>query len=345
MDPLGVVANQQQQMHEGKRQPSSCNLFFHLCHTEKLKRIQTIAAPQTSRKAAVTKDQLGRRYKLLYDGLSARSSPFNLAKIARWYGSQDEVMMDTLCLAEPFTWLKHLEKQGTRSIRTPRHLSALIMEEYYHSKNQRNMMTIVPEDNALLEPTEIPHVAASASPRKSTPSESDPRAFLKPLNNLSQNSPNVSTVKSVPESKVDSEIQSLSRAQTRFKLKGAENDHIPSDGSSNNGSSKTPEQVDVGHGPVASEIKFVTTQDPSAQSSVPIQFAVSTSSGTSYDDQHQPSFTKSRGYRSLTSLKQGIGSRRARGSLPFPDQHPFGQRNRQEENENSAQREYEVKAA
>jgi hypothetical protein len=28
MDPLGVVAEQEQQMHEGKRQSSSCNLFF-----------------------------------------------------------------------------------------------------------------------------------------------------------------------------------------------------------------------------------------------------------------------------------------------------------------------------
>lgn len=328
MDPLGVVANQQQQMHE-----------------EKLKRIQTIAASQTSRKAAITKDQLGRRYKLLYDGLSAQSSPFSLAKIARWYGSQDEVMMDTLCLAEPFTWLKHLEKQGTRSIRSPRHLSALIMEEYYHSKNQRNMTVIVPEDDALLEPTEIPRVAASASPRKSTPSESDPRVSFKPLNNLSQDSPDVSAVRSVPESKSDSEIQSPSRAQTRFKLKGAENDHISSYESSNDGSSKKPEQVDARRAPVAPEIKFVTTQDPSPQSSVPLQIAVSTSSGGSYDDQQQPSFQKSRGYRSLTSLKQGMGSRRAPVSFPFPDQRPFRRRNRKEENEALVQREYEVKAA
>jgi len=318
--------------------------------TEKLKRIQTIAAPQTSRKAAITKDQLGRRYKLLHDGLSARSSSFSLAKIARWYGSQDEIMMDTLCLAEPFTWLKHLEKQGTRSIRSSWHLSALIMEEYYHSKNQRNMMTIVPEDNALLESTGFPRVTASASPRKLTPSESDPRVSFEPLNNLSQDSPAVSAVKSAPESKSDSEIQSPSRAQTRFKLKGSENDRTSSDVSahkslSNYGSSKKPEQVDAGHAPVAPEIKFVTTQDPSAQGSVPLQFAVSTSSGTSYDDQHQPSFQKSRGYHSLTSLKQGMGSRRARVSLPFPDRHPFGRRNRKEENEDLAQREYEIKAA
>lgn len=251
--------------------------------------------------------------------------------------------MDTLCLAEPFTWLKHLEKQGTSSIRSPRHLSALIMEEYYHSKNQRNMMTIVPKDNALL-------MTASASPRKLTPSESDPRVSFEPLNNSSQDSPDVSAVKSIPESKSDSEIQSLSRAQTHnFKLKGAENARGSSDESltesSNNGSSKKPKQVDAGHAPIVPEIKFVTTQDPSAQGSVPLQIAVSTSSGTPYDDQHQPNFQKSRGYHSLTSLKQGMGSRRARVSLPFPDQHPFGRRKRKEENEDLAQREYEVKAA
>jgi hypothetical protein len=258
-------------------------------------------------------------------------------------------MMDTLCLAEPFAWLKHLEKQGTTSIRSPWHLSALIMEEYYHSKKQRNMMTTVPEDNALLEPTEFPRVTASASPRKSTPSESDPRVSFERLNNLSQDAPDVSAVKSVPESKSDGEIQRPSRAQTRFKLKGAEDGGASRDESitesSNHGSSKKPKQVDAEHLPVAPEIKFVTTQNPSAQGSVPLQIAVSTSSGTSYDDQHQPSFQKSRGYHSLTSLQQGMGSRRARVSLPFPDQHPFGRRNRKEENEDLAQREYEVKAA
>jgi hypothetical protein len=117
---------------------------------DKITRIKTVASPQTLRKAKITSEQLERRYNLVYGVLSVGSSPLNIARIARWYGSQEAVVRSSLEKAEPFTWLKHLDKRNTRPPeRSPRHLSALIMEEYIHAHLHHDPMKTIPEDFAV----------------------------------------------------------------------------------------------------------------------------------------------------------------------------------------------------
>lgn len=71
-------------------------------------------------------------------------------RVARWYGSQESVVRSSLEKAEPFTWLKHLDKRNTRPPeRSPRHLSALIMEEYIHAQLRHDSMKSIPEDSAV----------------------------------------------------------------------------------------------------------------------------------------------------------------------------------------------------
>ena len=121
-----------------------------------------MASPQTLRKAKITSEQLGRRYNLVYGVLSVGSSPLNMARVARWYGSQEPVVRSSLEKAEPFTWLKHLDKRNTRPPeRSPRHLSALIMEEYAHAQLRQDPMKTIPEDFAVH--NSIPDVSISPS--------------------------------------------------------------------------------------------------------------------------------------------------------------------------------------
>jgi hypothetical protein len=115
---------------------------------DKITRIKTVVSPQMLRKANITREQLGRRYNIIYGALSVGSPPVNIARVARWYGSQEPVVRSSLEKTEPFTWLKHLEKRSTRpSERSPRHLSALIMEEYTHAQLHRDFMKPIPDDS------------------------------------------------------------------------------------------------------------------------------------------------------------------------------------------------------
>ncbi|KAJ3772007.1 hypothetical protein FB446DRAFT_72267 [Lentinula raphanica] len=136
----------------------------------KLSRIKTISSQSTNKKVIITADQIGRRYNLIYDyQLDAASSPpsatssfgsapvlnpptstFNLLKVSKWYATQDDIVRASLESAEPFVWLKHLEKNAkdetdtttaTAPSRPPWHLSALIMEEYIHAQNAKEQIT------------------------------------------------------------------------------------------------------------------------------------------------------------------------------------------------------------
>lgn len=114
---------------------------------DKISRIKKQANAHTLRKAAITSDQLLRQYKLVYKHLGSGPGRLNLASVARWYGSQEAVVRASLEKAEPFTWLKHLDKRGTdASTRSPWHLSALIVEEFVHSQTRHDTMETIPED-------------------------------------------------------------------------------------------------------------------------------------------------------------------------------------------------------
>lgn len=91
-----------------------------------------------------------RRYKLVYEPLASKKVPLNLVQIARWFETQDEPVRKSLEKAEPFTWLKHLDKGTSKSSRSSRHLSALIMEDYFHAQNLWDRMQTISEDSPVL---------------------------------------------------------------------------------------------------------------------------------------------------------------------------------------------------
>ncbi|KAG6862141.1 hypothetical protein C0995_004223 [Termitomyces sp. Mi166 len=120
-------------------------------YADKLGRLRSIASPQTIKKAKITQDQLGRRYNLVF-GILSSGKPPNLAEVARWCGQQDASTRNALQKAEPFTWLKHLEKRDNKSIdHSPWHISALIAEEYLRTRSRHDSMTTIPEDPPLHE--------------------------------------------------------------------------------------------------------------------------------------------------------------------------------------------------
>ncbi|KAF5385082.1 hypothetical protein D9615_001316 [Tricholomella constricta] len=118
---------------------------------DKITRLKTAATPQTLRKAKLTQDQLGRRYNLVY-GLLSAGSPLSITKVARWYGQQDVLIRNSLEKAEPFTWLKHLDRRGAKAPeRSPWNISALIAEEYIQAQSRHDPMTTIPENSPLQE--------------------------------------------------------------------------------------------------------------------------------------------------------------------------------------------------
>lgn len=115
-----------------------------VCFAAKLARIKALSSQLTVKKVAITSDQLNRRYNLIYSSISSGPDRFDLLKASRWYSKQEVLVRSSLENAEPFPWLKHLDKQqknGHESenvLRMPWHLSALIMEEYLHAQNAQN---------------------------------------------------------------------------------------------------------------------------------------------------------------------------------------------------------------
>ena len=126
-------------------------IFFYRTFTEKLSRISSRASSQTILKASITGEQLGRRYKLIYEPLASKQVPLNLVQIARWFETQDEPVRKSLEKAEPFTWLKHLDKGTLKSSRSSRYLSSLILEEYVHAQNIWDRVQTISEDSPVLE--------------------------------------------------------------------------------------------------------------------------------------------------------------------------------------------------
>ena len=116
-----------------------------------MSQINSSASSQTSRKASITSEQLGRRYRLIYESLASKQAPLSLVQIARWHGTQDELVRNSLENAEPFTWLKHLDKGTSKLSRSSWCLSALIMEEYIHAQNLWDRMQAISEDFTVLE--------------------------------------------------------------------------------------------------------------------------------------------------------------------------------------------------
>ncbi|KAF9015610.1 hypothetical protein BDQ17DRAFT_1341352 [Cyathus striatus] len=103
-----------------------------LMHAEKLSRLRGVITPVTARNTSLAREQLARRYALIYGSISSPS--FNLLKASRWYRTQDSDVRDSLDKAEPMIWLRHRDKRTAKRKHSPWNMSALIMEEFVHFK-------------------------------------------------------------------------------------------------------------------------------------------------------------------------------------------------------------------
>ncbi|RXW19155.1 hypothetical protein EST38_g6682 [Candolleomyces aberdarensis] len=163
--PLNALAEQQETIYR-----------------EKLEKMTTVMSVQTQRKAAITREQLGRRYKLFSEhspAVKRTASSFNLLNVARWYAGVDTRVKQAIEKAEPFSWLKHLERNHTKD-RSEWHLSALVMEEFFQAQlcSTATMPTIpetaypLPDSRTPSSPTSPPHTplpspdAVSFEPRR-----------------------------------------------------------------------------------------------------------------------------------------------------------------------------------
>ncbi|PFH54876.1 hypothetical protein AMATHDRAFT_44659 [Amanita thiersii Skay4041] len=136
---LNIIAQQQEQVHN-----------------ERLERVRREAGRNTLQKAAITSDQLSRRYQLLHSSLSSPFFPLNPVTIARWYETQELNFKTSLGQKEPATWLKHLQKRRRNpAARSPWFLTALVVEEYIRGEMPTSATSI------------IEAASANASPRRS----------------------------------------------------------------------------------------------------------------------------------------------------------------------------------
>jgi hypothetical protein len=138
---------------------------------DKLAQMKAKVKPHTLRKAAITADQLRRRYVILAD---ASNPSINLLAAARWFNKQEPVVQTSLDNADPLTWLRHLLDKHGLSARLPWHLTALIIEEY--AKSLGRTLPPIPEDRI---PSDIaplldlsPTFNAGLSPRSKPASKS-----------------------------------------------------------------------------------------------------------------------------------------------------------------------------
>ncbi|KAI0319760.1 hypothetical protein OF83DRAFT_1169904 [Amylostereum chailletii] len=115
---------------------------------EKLIRIRASIKPHTARKVSVVKDQLNRRYALLFTALERTREPIKLSRAVEWYSKLDPVLQTSMDELDPFSWLKHLRDRRTARTgrRLPWHLSALIVEEYIKTHSRQDSMITIPED-------------------------------------------------------------------------------------------------------------------------------------------------------------------------------------------------------
>ncbi|KAF7307096.1 hypothetical protein MIND_00502900 [Mycena indigotica] len=97
-------------------------------HAAKLAKFRSRMSPKALERAANVRDQLGRRYNLVFNAQSAGS--LNPAHVVQWFANQNSSIRASLEQAEPLTWLRDYDKSKKQKQRSPWHISALIAEEY-----------------------------------------------------------------------------------------------------------------------------------------------------------------------------------------------------------------------
>jgi hypothetical protein len=323
-----------------------------------------MASSQTTRKANITSDQLGRRYKLIYDAIETKKMPFNLAEIVRWYGAQPQEVRNSLEKTEPFTWLKHLDKCVSKVNRSPRHLSALIMEEFFYPQQNRGRIQTIPEDLTM------PDSITTSYPQKAGSHSFSSRAALN-----AQNSPLSTHLTTDDRISFEPFAESKRRSLDAHSRKSAES--VPNSGSSNalplspvssrvndsdrnprsrlrasSPGSSSPDSSDDSYSRLRGPLNFLTVpevslQPPSSEALAsgnldPIPISVNPSTGSSGSSQKKSAL--SHAAQSMISLKESLGSRKARMSLPSPERIARRNRRRREAREEQLKLEYDSKS-
>ncbi|KIM47778.1 hypothetical protein M413DRAFT_439448 [Hebeloma cylindrosporum] len=354
LPPLRVLADEQEQIHKVK-----------------LSRTRNMASSQTTRKANITSDQLERRYNLIYNAIETDQAPVNLAEIVRWYGAQDQEVRNSLEKAEPFTWLKHLDKRVGKANRSPRHLSALIMEECYHARHDQGRMQTIPEGSTTLDSTtsyprkpdlpSFPSRGAShaQSSSFSTTLPTDDRISFEPFaesrghsldivsrkggksapNSIRSGSSNAGVL---PLSPASSRVNhSYKDPRSRITTNRTGSPGSCSSDTSDDSYSRLPEPIN------SLTVPEVSLQPPSSEALVgsnldPIPVSVNPSTGSSGSSQKKSLF--SHAGQSMTSLKGSLRLRKARMSPDSGERITRRDRRHREVREEQLRLEYESKA-
>jgi hypothetical protein len=292
-------------------------------------------------KASITGEQLGRRYGLIYEPLASKQVPLNLVQIARWLETQDEPARESLEMAEPFTWLKHLDKGTSKSSRSSRYLSALIMEEYVHAQNLWDRMQTISESSSVLKSES--HFPMNSQPLSFLPSSKlmNSGISFKPKatgDTASRRSPE-STFSSVATGSSFFGPILLSPVSSRYKEKVIERPETFDDTSSSNGSVSS----DNGPSQLLASVPDVSLQPPSSEDVAArrsaIQLSLGRASSGSSESTNPPLLQVEN--QSLSSSKSSK-PRGIRTSLRA--RNPGRRGSPREDSEESLRLEYEAKA-
>jgi len=289
--------------------------------------------------------------------------PLNPVQIARWLGTKDEPVRKSLEKAEPFTWLKHLDKSTSKSSRSPWYLSALITEEYVHAQSLLDRTRTISEDSAVLQ-SESHSTMNSRSPSFLSPSRLgsanvlgssklmtagisfEPKATRTTSTDTASRKSADSAFSSVATGSSIFGTVPLSPVSSRlndFVEKAVDRHETPDDTSFSDGS----EVSDNDQPQLLISVPDVLLQPPSSEDVAvrhlaPLPLALASSTG-SLESTNPPPGPVSPENQSLSSLKSSSNHRRIRTSLHAS--RP-GRRGRHRENsEESLRLEYEAKAA
>ena len=232
---------------------------------------------------------MGRRYKLIYEPLASKQVPLNLVQIARWFETQDEPVRNSLEKAEPFTWLKHLDKGTSKLSRSSRYLSALMMEEYVHAQNLWDRMQTISDDSPVLESESYFPMGSQPLSVFSSPKLNNSGISFKlkaigttPIDAATRRSPE-STFSSVATGSSFFGPIILSPISSRFKDKVIERPETFDDTSSSSGSVSS----DNGPSQLLTSVPDVSLQPPSSEdvaarrSAIPLSLGCASSTGSS----------------------------------------------------------------
>ncbi|KAF8913091.1 hypothetical protein CPB84DRAFT_1670496 [Gymnopilus junonius] len=349
--PLGLVLGQQEQTYEAR-----------------LVKMKNSLSSQTYRKADITRDQLGRRYSLIYERIENTGKPLNLAAVTRWYGSHEEVVRSSLEKTEPFAWLKHLDKRTNRSSRSRWFLSALILEEYVRSDGHHDRTEELPKANFSVTPQKSSSPSLLSSSRRHAHGSSvsmsipaDDRLSFEPSAEAKKNLASIDAFLhnnldlTRNATKLETGHVPLSPVSTRSNddrnLSGRSTpDHARSPGSSSSesfvGNLSAQRAALTTASPV---VPAVSVRPPSSENiaaptatttSIPLTLTISR--GSLGSSQTRP--TGSAANQSMLSLKVALKNRRTRTIPSVGDRHGGRSKRSHLDRENALRFEYETKA-